>query len=245
MIFIEIGNTSVKAARVIESGYKRLFTIGIHQTKKLDSELSKLRDNERVVLSSVRKDVTQIVHKHLYRLKIYQITTAETGNVVLDYKTPETLGIDRVLACLGAAVNSKENDVIVVDAGTACTIDYMTKNYVYKGGVIMPGLELFKKSMRDFLPELPQVPAEIPASFPGGSTDESIRWGIYGGFINAVQSIVDRYQELGTKLAIYLTGGDGEFLSENLKGYKGMYRENLVFDGMEAFIRLNEISFDD
>lgn len=245
MIFIEIGNTSVKAARVTESGCNFLFTIRIHQAKKLDSELSKLRDNEQVVLSSVRKDVTQIVLNHRPRLKIYQITTAETGKVKLDYKTPESLGIDRVLACLGAVDHSGGKNVIVVDAGTACTIDYMTKKLVYNGGVIMPGLALFKRSMRDFLPELPQVPAEIPASYPGGSTDESIRWGIYGGFINAVQSFVDRYREFGTTPAVYLTGGDGEFLSENLKGYNCIYRENLVFDGMEAFIRLNEISFDD
>jgi type III pantothenate kinase len=245
MILIEIGNTAVKAVTVTETGRSNLFKVGIHQTKQLKSELSKLREDQNVVLSSVRKDVAQIVLDQRPRLNIYQITTAETGKVKLDYKTPESLGIDRVLACLGAADQSGGKGVIVVDAGTACTIDLMTKNFVFKGGVIMPGLALISKSMREFLPELPQVKPEIPGSFPGGSTAESIRWGIYGGFINAVRSFVEMYREMGNNPVLYLTGGDGKFLSGNLKGYKSLYRENLVFDGMEAFMRLNEIRFDD
>jgi len=245
MVLLEIGNTSVKAARVTGTGCSTLFKAGIHQTEKLESELSALRENEILVLSSVRKDVAELVLKHRRRLKIYQITAADTGKVKLDYKTPETLGIDRVLACLGAAADSAGNDVIVVDAGTACTIDYMAKNYVFKGGVIMPGLALFKNLMRDLLPELPQVEPGVPESFPGSSTDESVRWGLYGGFLNAVRSFVDMMAEAGAKPVLYLTGGDGEFISKNLGNYHSIYRENLVFDGMEAFIRINEISFDD
>lgn len=245
MIFIEIGNTSVKAVRNASSDRVFLFKMGIHQPEKLNNELLALPVNEIVILSSVRKDLTKVVYKHRNRLTLFQITTGNLGKVKLDYKTPETLGIDRVLACLGATDHSSGQDVVVVDAGTACTIDNMTKNYVYKGGVIMPGLSLFKNSMRDFLPELPQVKPEVPDSFPGRSTDESIRWGMYGGFLYAVKYFVDRYQEIGNKSTLYLTGGDGEFLSKHLKEYKSIYRENLVFDGMAAFIKINEISFDE
>ncbi|CAN5388786.1 type III pantothenate kinase [soil metagenome] len=242
MVFIEIGNTSVKAVRKVSAYREFLFKISIHQTKKLNNELLALPENEKVILSSVRKDITDLVNNHWDRFSMFQITTGNLGKVKLDYKTPETLGIDRVLACLGATAHSPGQDVVVVDAGTSCTIDYMTKDLVFRGGVIMPGLAVYRKAMRELLPELPDVKSELPKSFPGRSTDEAIQWGMFGGFTYAVQSFVDTYRTLGNKSAFYATGGDGQSIAASLNDrYKCIYRENLVFDGMEVFLRLSDI----
>jgi len=242
MVFIEIGNTSVKAVRGTSSEPEFLFKVSINQPNRLESELLTLPDNEKVILSSVRKDRAEIVYNHKNRLSLFEITTGNLGKVKLDYKTPETLGIDRVLACLGAIDQSYAQNVIVIDAGTSCTIDYMTKDLVFRGGVIMPGLAVYRKAMRELLPELPDVKLELPASFPGRSTDEAIRWGVFGGFIYAVQSFVEMYNQPNNNTAFYTTGGDGQTIAKNLKDeYEFIYRENLVFYGMEAFLRLNDI----
>lgn len=243
MVFIEIGNSSVKAVRVTGNRWIKLFKIGINQDTILENELSNLSDDEQVILSSVRKEIADVVQNHSDRLTIYQITTADLGIIKLNYKTPESLGIDRVLACLGAAVHSKGQDVIVVDAGTACTIDYMTKDYTFNGGVIMPGLAVYRKAIKNILPELPDVKVELPGSFPGRSTDEAIRWGLYGGFLNAIQSFIELYKKDGIISDLYMTGGDGELIAGYFKDhYKCIYKDNLVFKGMSAYLKINDIT---
>lgn len=243
MVFIEIGNTSVKGVRITATDRLFLFKINIHHRKVFEKELKNLNDGEKVVISSVRKDVADIVYSFRDRLTIFQISTGNLGKIKLDYKTPDTLGIDRVMACVGAAVHAKGKDVIVVDAGTACTIDFMSKEFIFRGGVIMPGLAVYQHAMKDALPELPAIRLELPGSFPGQSTDEAIKWGLFGGFIHAVESFIDKYRNHAKDSELYITGGDGKIIADHLQGtYNKIYKEDLVFEGMDKFLKLNDIS---
>jgi type III pantothenate kinase len=96
------------------------------------------------------------------------------------------------LVCLAAWKETGGEDVIVIDAGSACTVDLMTKKGVFKGGIIMPGIQIIKHSMRTRLPELPEVPDSIPNEWPGKSTAECIAWGVNGGFLLAIRGFIER-----------------------------------------------------
>jgi len=242
MIFIEAGNTMVKAVSVDSGMMNEIFRVETNQPNRLRNEMRSMPVGESILLSSVRKDVTDIIHEFQDKVNIQHITYKNLGTVTLDYKTPETIGIDRVLACLGAVLDAGGGDVIVIDAGTACTIDYMTGNYTFMGGVIMPGLAVSRKGMQQVLTELPETEHAVPEQFPGRSTEESLRWGVYGGFIYAIYSFIEKFQQQNRSAKLYIAGGDGEKIAKDLNnqfGIQSTLKRNLVFEGMKAYLDLN------
>lgn len=241
MILVEIGNTSVKAIREQSGKHLPLFKVSTNNVDELRRQLAALNDNEILLLSSVRKDLTSVIHEYGERLKVHTIQYDQLGEISLDYETPETLGIDRVLACAGA-VHITRSDVIVVDAGTACTVDLMTADYTFKGGVILPGLPMLRHSMKTLTPELPEVGQGMPDHFPGRSTRDAIRIGLNGGFIHAISQFVEQYKDRFDDSQVLITGGDGPFIQEKLADtFNSQYFENLVFDGMLAWKELNHV----
>lgn len=241
MILIEIGNTSVKAVKDTDGDRSPLFKIGTDDNEGLREELTKLNRGSVVILSSVRKDLSELMLEYSDNLKIQVIDRTSLGRINIDYKTPETLGIDRVLACAGGVAHSG-SDVVVVDAGTACTIDFMSADYTFRGGVILPGLPVLRHSMRSLAPELPDVDQELPDMFPGKSTREAIQFGLNGGFIHAVSSFVGRYVNEHGDAKVLVTGGDGPFVQASLENtYGSDHFENLVFDGMLAWKKINQV----
>lgn len=242
MIFIEVGNSSTKAVRPHQETYIDLFRVNTNEFAKLRSEMDKLPDGEKVVLSSVRQDATGVIFESGNRLNLHRITYKKLGAIKLDYKTPETLGIDRVLACIGAAHLADGQDVIVVDAGTACTIDFMTEDFTFRGGVIMPGRAVLSKGMEHLLPELPEVRNELPNQFPGRSTSESLQWGVYGGYLQSIYSFIEKYRKISESAVVYCAGGDGSMVSVDLTrefSIRVTYRKELVFDGIRTYLELN------
>lgn len=239
MIFIEVGNSSAKAFKVLKSKYSEVFKAETGKYDNLRLQMNRIPDDEIVVLSSVRQDVSDVILESSDRLRIKRITQENLGAVLLDYKTPGTLGIDRVLACLGAVLHAGRKDVIVIDSGTACTIDYMTGELEFKGGVILPGLPVQRLAMRSILPELPEVEPVIPGSFPGRSTKESIQWGVYGGYFQTIGVFIEKYRQQYSTASIYTAGGDGQLLSDVFKKQHGLeviFRKELVLDGMRAWV---------
>lgn len=240
MIFIEAGNTNVKAVKAEGDRFQEYFRVKTADTDRVSEKIKQLPADEEIVLCSVRKDVTAAIIEAGAHVEIHSITYKNLGSVSLQYDTPETLGIDRVIACLGAIDDADGADVIVIDAGTACTIDYMTQDGVFMGGVIIPGLAVQRRGMRELLPQLPDPPQEIPSTFPGKSTTESIQWGLYGGFLESIASFIRRYGPA----AIYISGGDGPLISNFLERQKHLlpiYRKELVFEGMRSWIKRNRV----
>lgn len=242
MILVEVGNTSVKAVRDISGRRSPLFKVSSDDKDGLKHEITRLKNSELLLLSSVRKDLTDVILESGNRQMIYVIRYDNMGKITSDYDTPETLGIDRVLACAGG-VRHAASDVVIIDAGTACTVDFMTAGYTFKGGVILPGLPMLRRSMRTLTPELPEVDSRIPARFPGQSTHDSIKIGLNGGFIHAIARFTEQYLERFDHAQILITGGDGLFVQEQLYDrFSSTYHENLVFDGMLAWEELNEVN---
>jgi type III pantothenate kinase len=239
MILVEIGNTAVKAVRENSGQRIPLFKVPSDNIDELSRQLSLLDDGEELLLSSVRKDLTSIILEYNKQLAIHVFQYNNLDKITLDYETPETLGIDRVLACAGG-VRHTQSDVVVVDAGTACTVDLMTKDYVFKGGVILPGLPMLRYSMKTLTPELPETDFSLPAQFPGKTTRDAIRIGVNGGFIHSIARFIEEYIQKNENVQILITGGDGRYVHEKLQAqFNCTYHENLVFDGMIAWKELN------
>lgn len=145
------------------------------------------------------------------------LLTAETPLPIrLDYKTPQTLGPDRIAAACGAWSLHKGEACLVIDAGTCITVDFLAADGVYHGGAIMPGLDMSLNAMHDRTARLPLVSLDGVDRAPalGRSTEECILAGTLGATMLALAGYVALYREKCSKLNVLLTGGDAQRLTK-------------------------------
>jgi len=134
------------------------------------------------------------------------------------YRTPDTLGYDRIAAAVGAHTIYPGRTVLVIDAGTAITYDIVTAKGEFLGGNISPGLEVRFKSLHKYTTRLPHLerPDEKPP-LVGSSTREAIQSGVVNGLMFEVDGFIDTISQKYPKLQVVLTGGDAKYFAEKLK----------------------------
>lgn len=236
--YLDIGNSFLKLAEKNESGWNI-----VCQSESAATLLDCIPgggENISVITTSVRSRIKDELEKKLPDGSIVTISTDQVPGELLDYDTPATLGMDRYLACLGA-LSEAGRAVVAVDAGTACTVDLMTADKIYRGGVIMPGLKVYHRSMAVILPELPETDHAVPRQWPGKSTKESIQWGVNGAFSMSVERFIKKHTETVGEADVFVTGGDAGSLKNYLEEKMTIhYRPHLVFEGMSEFLKIRK-----
>lgn len=230
MRYIDIGNSFIKIAE--HNGTDWAVSIRApHSQLKDVLELAKIQvDGGMNFLGcSVVRDLTLAFEKELGN-SIRFVQKSDVPSTLLDYTTPETLGMDRFVACYGAQKNGS-SAVIVVDAGTATTIDLMDNQGVFHGGVIAPGIALLENSISSYAPSLPKVERFLPATFPPKNTKDALKWGLTGSYLSYIKIHVRSLQDSQKDAHVWVTGGDAEVLMQ-LKDLKFSYHPNLVFEGL-------------
>jgi len=139
-ICIDAGNTLVKVAFMEDNSVQSVASFALADIAGLLRHLDTLPQVEACILSSVsiadREIIEILSRKAAYFMELTATTPIPVRNL---YKTPETLGKDRLAAIVGAYSLFPEKDVLVLDAGTALTIDFIDKEGNYRGGNISPG----------------------------------------------------------------------------------------------------------
>ena len=167
------------------------------------------------------------------------IMDAETPTGVENrYDSPRDVGADR-LANAVAAKAACGCPVIVVDFGTATTLDVVSTDGAYLGGAILPGLDLSAEALYTKTARLPRVSVVDPGSAIGNSTDRSIQAGIFYGTLGAIDSLIERmWAELGGPCAVLATGGNGEAFARASR-FIERYDPFLTLRGLNEIWRLN------
>jgi type III pantothenate kinase len=128
---------------------------------------------------------------------------------------PDETGVDRILN-VAAAYEQMQKACVVVDAGTAVTINVCSDKGEFLGGAIAPGVTLQLAALHEKTAKLPQVSMAVPEKPFGQNTQEAIRHGVYHGIRGMVKELVENYAtELGNWPEIIATGGDAPLLFEN------------------------------
>ncbi len=234
---IDQGNTRAKIG-IFDSGGLLEVLFFENLTAKDLSELIKQKNIQKGILSSVKKEDPEIM-EILKKLPFFMEFTHQTVLPVQNlYATPETLGKDRLAGVVGAFALKPDNDILVVDAGTAITYDFLSAKGEYLGGTIAPGINMRFSALNRFTGKLPLVSSEGQIPLLGKTTDEAIRAGVVNGVLFEIQ----QYEiELGKKypqLLVFLTGGDCFFLAEKLKN-PIFANQNLVLIGLNRLIEVN------
>lgn len=134
------------------------------------------------------------------------------------YRTPDTLGYDRIAAAVGAHTICPGKNVLVIDAGTAITYDIVTSKGEFLGGNISPGLEIRFKSLNKYTNRLPHLerPDEKP-QLVGSSTRAAIQSGVVNGLLFEIEGFIHAISKNYPKLKVVLTGGDANYFVGKLK----------------------------
>ncbi|MEW6515687.1 MAG: type III pantothenate kinase [candidate division FCPU426 bacterium] len=165
---------------------------------------------EGVVIASVVPEMdlplTEAVQRQL-RVPVLSVTPDMPLPIRNAYRPPEAVGADRLMNAV-AAVNEFGAPVLIVDFGTATTIDAVARGRVYQGGAIMPGLLLSADALSRGTALLPRVELRPPSQALGRNTEESLQSGILLGAAGAVSKIVaDIRRRWGQRVPVVATGG--------------------------------------
>jgi type III pantothenate kinase len=156
------------------------------------------------------------------------------------YSTPGSLGIDRLCAAVGANYLFPSTNLLVIDAGTAITIDQVNDSNQFVGGNISPGITTRFRALHHFTSKLPLV--EIQESFDkiGSSTESAIVAGVQLGVLYEISSYIHDFLTLHPCSKIIITGGDAFFFEKNLK-YTIFVEPFLVQKGLNRILNYNAI----
>ena len=168
-------------------------------------------------------------------------TWAQTGDLVNAYRDHRQMGVDRWLALL-AAHRAYGGSVLVVQAGTAITVDLLASGGRHLGGYIGPGWQLMRQALAEQTAQV-RLPAQVPswAAEPGRSTEEAVKAALAAmveGLIGRGRSVLSR--EAG-ELRVVVGGGDGEGLAAMLSD--ATYWPELVLDGLAPAFEGGALSF--
>jgi type III pantothenate kinase len=213
VIVIDSGNTFTKIGQFDNGKLNKIYNnesiSGVIQT------IRKLNPS-KIVAGSVNFSI-DIIKEHIADIPIYSIDNETPVPYNLNYKTPETLGIDRKAVITYAWDKKPNEDILVIDAGSCITYDFIGKDGVYLGGGISPGLEMRFRSLHEYTANLPEVSFQEEAYLIGDSTRNSILSGVINGTITEINGIITQYEEKFDNLTIFMSGGSAIFFESKIK----------------------------
>jgi type III pantothenate kinase len=240
-LVIDIGNTNTKVA-IFEQG-KLVYT---EQYKAIDLKtlVALINDHyvDRAIISSVKTNSEEWEAGLKEKIQLIYFNTGMTAGIHNHYRTPKTLGLDRLAAVIGANHLYPGKNNLVIDGGTCITYDWIDAGGNYFGGSISPGLNMRYNALNYYTAALPVINTdETFDKKSGDDTETAIRSGVQNGIKFELNGFIESYATNKHELNIILTGGDSIFFDTLLKNsIFAPYIKNephLVLKGLNAAIQ--------
>ena len=195
---------------------------------------------EAAIYSSVRREYDKRLINVMSRKIAHIVCMGQTTHYPIDiaYRTPETLGHDRIAAAVGAWNERPGHAMLVVDAGTAITYDLVTDKGKYVGGNIAAGIDMRLKALHQFTGRLPLVSGDGELPLIGYDTETALRAGALQGVAYELEGYITACEAEYPGLLVFLTGGDAERLATIIKRTIFVDR-NLVPKGLNRILEYN------
>lgn len=234
-IVIDDGNTRAKVGTF---GVDGILSVHSFDADKSLREFLASAKIEHALVSSVKGRSAEILSWIASsRMKI-SLNSETSLPFLISYKTPTTLGVDRIAAAAGAIDLYPGRNCLVIDAGTCITYEFISNKAGYMGGGISPGVRMRFEAMHKLTARLPLAsPVENPPLI-GRSTEECLQSGVVNGVAEEIRGIISRYQSEATDLQVILCGGDSG-LFENIDKRSIFVAPNLVLLGLRAILMHN------
>lgn len=237
-ISIDQGNSSTKVGIFDNNVLLKTFTFPIFGVDEVAFIFEEYAINACILSSVILENETLIELLKSKSKKLIILSQSTRIPIKNNYKTPETLGKDRIAAVVGASYLKPDTDILVIDAGTAITYDFITAKKVYKGGNIAPGLNLRLRSLHEFTQKLPLVEASINSPLLGNSTETALISGALYGIVFEIDGYINTLKIKYPQLSIFLTGGSTFYFDNKLKS-PIFVEKNLVLIGLNRILQYN------
>ena len=241
LLAVDIGNSYTKFGCFEDATLTHKFSIPTRRDATGDEIKAAVRDRlrgdtiNRSIVCSVVFDV-----EHSIRSALKEITGAAPAFVdnsfdfgfKITYEPPESLGTDRLVNAF-AAVEQRGVPCIVCSLGTATTIDAVSADREFLGGVIAPGMDAMSQALHIKASRLPIVELKRPDAMLGNSTDTSIRSGIYFGYVAMVEGLINRIKGETGDATVVATGGSAKIVAEECESID-VVEPDLLMQGLSA-----------
>lgn len=228
---IDAGNTSVKIGVFKNGTLDEIVRVQDSDIQTITGLVQENLNSVCIVSSVLKPDFLELLKKNVSDLFIVDHQTSLPFD--LDYKTPQTLGIDRICNAAAMFALKKSEKAVSIDIGTCIKFDLLSQNK-YVGGSISPGIQLRYNALNDYTANLPRLNTKDSIDLVGKSTYESIHSGVINGIETEITGTILRYiHQFGSDLTFFVTGGDAEhfdfdgknniFVDKNLT-LKGLYQ---------------------
>ncbi len=237
-LVVDIGNTLIKVAVV-----ERDEVVYMQHTESIEgidfvTLYERFPSLRRAIVASTAFPTADVAvmlrEKGFDVLEMTSLTPVPIGNA---YQSPETLGVDRLAAAVAAVEVMGCRDCLVVDFGTAITID-LVEDGVYRGGNISPGVRTRFRALHDYTGRLPEcVPTDEKLEY-GSTTRQAIEQGVMQGITYEIEGYIGAFLAKNVKLSIIFTGGDAKFFDKRIKN--AIFAKcDLVVCGLNTILEYN------
>lgn len=231
ILVIDIGNSYCKVALMNSCQVENVHTFPHEQLIEETQKLLLSSGVRHIAICSVHHSINLFLEHFKGQLEIIVIDNALKLPFKNLYKS-DTLGNDRIALVAGAMTHlNKNSSALVIDTGTCITYDYLDNKGAYHGGAISPGLKMRFQALHTFTSKLPLVSATTKPSTTGKTTIESIQSGVQNGIAMEIDAMIEHYFSRDKHLKVFLTGGDSELLSKQLKN-RFFADSNLTLSGI-------------
>ncbi len=220
-LFVDIGNSAIKW-RMLDS---EVFSQSVNNFSP-----KSLPNNQSIWLSAVaHPEIVKAIEMEFSDVKVVK-SLSHFSSLTIAYKEPLDLGSDRFLAMLGALKHFPDRNLLIIDVGSALTIDVVNDSGEHQGGLIMPGLEAIRGSFAKFATNS----QNLNSSSLQSSTDEAWLSGTQAMFISSIKEQITGFEIEQPDGIVTLTGGSVRSLISELPETVN-YFDNLVLDGLESY----------
>ena len=237
-LVVDIGNSFMKVA-VVDSN-----NIVATQRVAVDSEIDV--ENLKAAYPALRRSIvassgvaTSQVASALRcaGLEVLEMTSTTPVPIGNDYLTPATLGVDRLAAAVGVVKCMGYDDCLIVDFGTAITID-LVEGGVFRGGNISPGMRTRFRALHDYTQRLPECEPTDEILSLGRTTRQAIEQGVMQGIVNEIEGYISSFRARNAKITLIFTGGDANFFVKRIKN--AIFAKcDLVLCGLNRILEYN------
>ncbi|MFI3281660.1 MAG: type III pantothenate kinase [Rikenellaceae bacterium] len=236
-LVIDIGNTLAKAAVVDRSTIVERYSAEELQELPL-RQIVEEYEVRRSILSTTRGcgvESAWYVRDIVGHCMLFDSTVATPLKV--EYAS-DTLGRDRLAAAVGAHTIYGGAELMIVDFGTAITIDFVSSDGVFKGGFISPGVNARLRSLHDYTATLPLCQASREVSGVAKTTNDAIVGGVINGITYEIEGYINAKKEEKCKFFVIFSGGDSNFFDKRIKNAIFADRDTL-FRGLDTILDYN------
>ncbi len=244
---IDQGNSRTKVALMTDEGKIANHFIYKHFSSADVDRLFDLYDIRNSIISSVVDIEAATVNAISRRSEHFVLFDHNTPVPITNsYDTPATLGLDRLAAAVGAKSLCPNENLLIIDAGSAITYDFVSAEGEYMGGNIAPGLKMRFTILQQMTKKLPMVDVDENELIPlfGKNTRDAIAAGVIRGVAYEVKGYMRTLREKVQHFQTFLTGGNAPYVLNNVRKSRTEqrnlnYEKHLVLIGLNNILRLN------